>query len=379
MRILHVINNLGSGGAERLIAESLPLMKAYPGVEVELLLLTEANSVFLEGLKKEGIKVTSLNSGKNIYSIYNPLNILKIAKEITKKSYDIVHVHLFPAQYWVALAKIFIKSRDFKLLTTEHNTNNRRRGKFYFRPIDKFIYSIYDCVISISSSTQENLLYWLMPEEKERKKFRVIENGINLDKFINAVPFDKRDFNEYITTQSKILCMVARFSEQKDHATLIQAMQRLPEHVHLLLVGEGPLRQEKEKLVVEMGLGKRVHFLGFRRDVERIIKTVDVVVLSSNWEGLPLAVLEGMAAGKPVIASRVSGLQDIVEDEEMLFEVGNEQELAEKISWLLNDERAYAEKAGEARKRSKKYDIKNMVDRYMETYFELCGVKIYKR
>lgn len=82
MRILHVINNLGSGGAERLVAESLPLMKAYPGVEVELLLLTEANSVFLEGLKKEGIKVTSLNSGKKIYSIYNPLNILKIAKEI---------------------------------------------------------------------------------------------------------------------------------------------------------------------------------------------------------------------------------------------------------------------------------------------------------
>jgi glycosyltransferase involved in cell wall biosynthesis len=379
MRILHVINNLGSGGAERLVAESLPLMKAYPGVEVELLLLTEANSVFLEGLKKEGIKVTSLNSGKNIYSIYNPLNILKIAKEITKKSYDIVHVHLFPAQYWVALAKIFIKSRDFKLLTTEHSTNNRRRGKFYFRPIDRFIYSLYDCIISISPSTQENLLIWLKPATEESKKYRIIENGINLDNFCNAIPYDKRELSQFITNETRTICMVGRFTEAKDHATLIQAMQRLPEHVHLLLVGEGPLRQEKEKLVVEMGLGKRVHFLGFRRDVERIIKTADVVVLSSNWEGFGLSAVEGMAAGKPVIASRVPGLKDVVEDEELLFEVGNEQELAEKISWLLNDERAYAEKAGEARKRSKKYDIKNMVDRYMETYFELCGVKIYKR
>ena len=107
--------------------------------------------------------------------------------------------------------------------------------------------------------------------------------------------------------------MVARFSEQKDQPTLIKAIKELPENVHLLLIGEGTLKQKNENLAKEIGVSDKVHFLGFRNDVERILKTVDIVVLSSNWEGFGLAAAEGMAAGKPVIASKVEGLREIVD------------------------------------------------------------------
>lgn len=370
MKILHVINNLGSGGAEKLIEESVPLINTYPKIEAEVLLLTSYNSVFLENLKSKGVRVEALNLG----SIYNPLNIFKIKEKIEKNKYDIVHAHLFPTQYWVAISKMLIKSKKIKFITTEHNTSNRRRGKVYFLLIDRYVYSQYDCIISISNSTQDNLINWINPPQEEITKYKVIENGINLDRFINAIPYQKREIKQEFSEKTKLLCMVGSFTEQKDQQTLIKAMEKLPNSVHLLLLGEGPLQEEKKMLVSKMGLEKRIHFLGFRNDVERILKTVDIVILSSNWEGFGLAALEGMAAGKPVIGSNVSGLRDVIGDQDLLFEVGNEFDLANKIINLLNNKEMYFQKAKQMQRRSENYDIKNMVDKYVEQYFELYNL-----
>lgn len=240
LKILHIINNLGSGGAEKLIEESLPILNNFQGIKADVLLLTDDKNVFDKTLKLKGIKVDVIK----FHSIYNPLNILEIKKYIKKNNYDIVHAHLFPTQYWVAIAsKLMFRNRP-KFITTEHSTHNRRRDKFYFRFIDKYIYSSYDLIISISQKTQENLVYWLRPKANQLKKFIVIENGINIDKFRNAIPYKKEELNPSFTEETKLICMVGRFSEQKDQATLIKAMKYLPEDIHLLLVGEGPLRKK---------------------------------------------------------------------------------------------------------------------------------------
>ncbi|MEK3697504.1 glycosyltransferase [Paenibacillus sp. FSL R10-2199] len=364
MKILHIINNLGSGGAEKLIEETLPLMNNNSSISVELLLLTNEANVFEKGLKAANINISVVP----IRRIRSPLNIFYIRKHIIKGKFDVVHVHLFPAQYWTAMACMFIKKRRPKLITTEHNTSNRRRGKKLFRYIDKFIYSKFNIIISISMATKKALDSWINLFGKSEEKSIVIENGINLEKFKNAKGYVKSEIVSAFTNETKILCMIGRFSTQKDHQTLIRAVAMLPENIHLLLIGEGELIKANKALVTNLSINDRIHFLGFRNDIEKIIKTVDILILSSNWEGFGLAALEGMSAGIVVLGTDVEGLSEVIGDEDQLFQVGDAKELANKIMVFLNDNQLYLNKANAGFTRSGKYDISNMVAKYIDIY-----------
>lgn len=259
------------------------------------------------------------------------------------------------------------------LITTEHNTYNRRREKRYFKYIDRFIYSSYDKIISISNDTKKAIISWLEPSNKMLEKFIVIENGININRFKEAKPYRKDEINKNFTETTKLLCMVGRFTDQKDQKTLIRAILELPKEVHLLLVGEGTLRQENERIAKRLGVEDRVHFLGFRNDVERILKTVDIVVLSSHWEGFGLVATEGMAAGKPVIASDVAGLKNVVKEAGMLFTVGDYKDLSKKIEALLINNYEYRRISQKCSIKAEKYTIETMVNKYIQLYKDVLS------
>ena len=118
----------------------------------------------------------------------------------------------------------------------------------------------------------------------------------------------------------------------------------------------------------ELGLQKRVLFLGIRTDVARLLKTASVSIVSSHWEGFGLAAVEGMAVMKPVIATNVPGLSNVVKGAGILFEKGNEKELASKINELLNDQYYYNAVAEAGFERAKQYDINSMVDKLIGSY-----------
>ena len=357
MKVLHIINNLGSGGAEKLLEDLIPLMNKMENVEADILLLTDEKNVFYDSLINKGVKVDVVKY-RNMYDIRN---IFEIKKHIVDGDYDIVHTHTFPTQYWVALSRMFIENKKVKFITTEHSTHNRRREKFYFRYIDKLIYTQYDSIISITEKTRDNLIDWIDPKHKKIDKHVVIENGVDIAKIKAALPYKKNELINGITENTKLICMVGRFSEAKDQPTLIRAVSKLSRDIHLILVGEGPLISDNKKLAEELGISDRVHFLGFRQDIPRILKTVDIVVLSSHWEGLSLASIEGLASGKPFIASKVPGLEEIVEGHGVLFEKGNYNQLCEIITSLLNDSKIYNETAKSCVQQSKKYELKNTV------------------
>ena len=357
MKVLHIINNLGSGGAEKLLEDLIPLMNKMENVEADILLLTDEKNVLYDSLINKGVKVDVVKY-RNMYDIRN---IFEIKKHIVDGDYDIVHTHIFPTQYWVALSRMFIENKKVKFITTEHSTHNRRREKFYFRYIDKLIYSQYDSIISITEKTRDNLIDWIDPKHKKIDKHVVIENGVDIAKIKAALPYKKNELINGITENTKLICMVGRFSEAKDQPTLIRAVSKLSRDIHLILVGEGPLISDNKKLAEELGISDRVHFLGFRQDIPRILKTVDIVVLSSHWEGLSLASIEGLASGKPFIASKVPGLEEIVEGHGVLFEKGNYNQLCEIITSLLNDSKIYNETAKSCVQQSEKYELKNTV------------------
>ena len=365
MKILQVINTLDTGGAEKLLLETIPLF-IEKGIQVDVLVFEGMQGICLNKLQELNCcSIYSLNSK----SLYSPFNVFKIIKYLNK--YDLIHVHLFHAQYWVVLAKILSFSK-VKLVFTEHSTFNRRRQIPFFRMLDNFIYKQYDKIVCISNGVKNELINKF---KLSLSSLEIIENGININKFQNAVLLNRADIHELISDQDKLLVQVSKFRPEKDQSTVIKSMSLLPDHFKLILVGEGPLRNECELLVNVLGLEKRVFFLGNRNDVESILKTAHLSILSSHWEGFGLVAVEGMAASKPVIVSDVTGLSEVVVGAGLLFEKGNELQLANKVRDLLLSENLdyYNEISNKCKIRAQQFDINNMVSNSINLYNNLLS------
>lgn len=356
MKILQVINSLSIGGAEKLILDTIPLYQ-QKDIKMDLLSLTDSKASFM--IKLEEItngEITVLSSS----SIYNPINIFRIIPYL--KKYDIVHVHLFPTSYWVVFAKMLSFSK-VKLVFTEHNTHNRRRDIGLFRILDRFVYKRFSVVTAITEGVKIELQKHL----NYNSDIRVINNGID------TISFKGRNTSgySYFAQDDFKLIQVSSFRKQKDQNTIIRSLLLLPSQVKLILVGDGSLIEESKSLVDSLNLNDRVKFLGNRYDIPELMNYADVAILSSNWEGFGLAIIEGMAAGKPAIASDVDGIREIVNGYGLLFEKGNEKELAQHILNLLNDKEFYKEVSEGCLKRAQDFDINRMVDSYIELYKEL--------
>jgi len=348
VRILHIIPSLEIGGAQRLLSDLLPLQKLNN--DVKLLVFKSMDTAFQKSIEANGIEIIDLHC-KNFRSPFIVKKLLPYMKQC-----DIVHVHLFPTLYWVAMAASYYKRS--KLVYTEHSTHNRRRDKVWFEPIEYYIYGKYDRLISISQQTQDNLMEWLKAK-KDDKRFVVIENGVNLSVFSSVIP---------ITNKRKQIIMVSRFASMKDQETVIQAMVDVNEDAELILVGDGSERRHCEEVARKLGLTDRVRFLGARSDIPKLVSQSYIGVQSSIWEGFGLTAVELMAAHKPVVATNVNGLKQVVEGAGCLFEVGDSKTLAFHINKLLKDESLYTTLADRCYERAKQYDIKNMVMRYQEVY-----------
>ena len=355
MRVLQVINSLNTGGAEKLIIDCVPLYQKK-GLDVDVLLLNDKPSAFRHLLEQ---KSTGKVFGLSKHTVYNPILIFKI----------IPFLNLFPALYWVILAKWFSCSIT-KIIYTEHSTHNRRRDTSLFKWIDRIIYKELNRIITIANEVDYNIKDHL--KYKDLSKFQLINNGVDINKFTIAKPLSK---NIFFSKDDYILIQVSSFREQKDQPTLIKAMEFLPENIKLLLVGEGPLKVLSEQITEELGLTDRIKFLGIRNDIPELLKTADIVILSSHHEGLSLSSIEGMSV-KPFIASNVPGLKEIVSGYGLLFDQGDCKGLADKVLLLINDAKYYNEIAKKCAERAKEFDIDSMVDQYVNVYKSVSKSKI---
>lgn len=354
MRVLQVIDSLAIGGAEKLIRETVPLLVAK-GNQVDVVLLNgEKTHLYKELEALNCCTIFTLGT-----SYYNPIYILKLIPFFYK--YDVVHVHLFPAQYFAAIARLFC-FKKVKLFFTEHNTSNRRLENKKFRLIEKLIYACYDNVICITEEVKSVLKEKL---NLSNNKLLVIENGVNLNKVNTSIKYNRELFN--YSVNDKILIMVAGFREQKDQDSVIKALKLLPEDYKLLLIGDGARRPILEDLVETLQLQDRVTFLGIRNDVYALMKMCDIAILSSHWEGFGLVAVEAMASGIPLIASNVQGLAQVVDGGGLLFEPSNVEDLITKIV-ELNDSNLYQQTINNCLEKSKNYSINNMLDKLYKVY-----------
>lgn len=359
MKILHVIGTMDMGGAQSLLVELAPVQKKMGCAVTVLQLKNPKDDTLAKKLMAEGINVEILNPTRPEKSIMNIFSLIPYLKK-----YDIVHVHLFPAQYWVALAKLISFSK-VPIVTTEHSTTNKRRNSRIFKYIDTFIYKCYKEVVACSDKAKETFI------QRYRGINAVsIPNGVNIEKYTKAIPYSKKellgiDEDTFVTT------MVARFAYPKRQDVLVEALAKLSSKHHAVFVGgkendEGLLKVKK--LSEDIGVAERVHFLYSRPDVPRILKSSDAVLMSSEYEGLSLSSIEGMACGHPFIATDVNGLREVVNGAGLLVECGNADDLATALNRLATDDVHYNKTVERCLERASEFDITTVAELYMNEY-----------
>ena len=355
MRILQVITSLQTGGAEKIVVD-LSLKLKSRGHDVDVVAFAGGPSIFKQALIDGGCGVIEFSQTE---SVYNFKHVKRLKKLMTH--YDIVHTHNTSPQLFAAMAKGSCKA---KLVTTEHSTNNRRRSIWGYRSIDRWMYSRYDKIVCISDIAKEKLLEHI--GNNYQQKVLTINNGVDVQRFYTANEAPNLRLPDCFVT-----VMVAGFREAKDQDTLIRAISLLPAQYRLWLVGDGVRRAELESAVTSAGVGGRVSLLGIRSDVPQVLKSADVVVMSSHWEGLSLSNIEGMSSGRPFVASDVDGLREVTKGYGVLFPHGDAEALAGVIRQLHDDKAYYDEVADKCYQRAMMFDINKMVDGYESVYKEL--------
>ena len=361
MRILHVITSLQTGGAETLVVNLMPRFRAL-GHEVGVVVFNGQRTVLMERLERECPECRVYRLGT---SYYNPWYIVKLARLM--RQYDIVHTHNSSPQLFAVIANIVCRKR---LVTTEHNTNNRKRGNWLLSVIDKWMYTKYDRIICISNQAELNLRNYIQSKQSTEARIQTILNGVDI-KAIHATP----PIND-MKSGKFIVLMVAGFRPQKDQDTLIRAMALLPkEQYELWLVGDGERRHDLELIIDNLQLNDYVRLLGLRTDVPNILKAADVIVMSTHYEGLSLSNIEGMAAGKPFVASDVEGIHEVTAGYGILFPHEDADALASIIQRLHDDRQCYQEVADRCYERAQQFDISQMVRKYNDLYFQMMSEK----
>lgn len=351
MKILQVITSLSTGGAEKIVVELSLALKAL-GHEVDVCVFSGGNTLFKKKLVDGGCKVIEFSQKNNVYSIKNLIHLKRLIH-----NYDIVHTHNSSPQLYAAIASLFT---NVKLITTEHSTNNRRRKWSWYKLIDRWMYGRYDHVVCISEIAEKKLKEYI---SLDNVNISTINNGVDVQKFANAEPVPallESDFFHVV--------MIAGFREAKDQDTVIRAIALLPDEYELWLVGDGVRRPEIESEIVKQDVAERVKLLGIRSDVPQILKSADVIVMSSHWEGLSLSNIEGMSSGKPFVASEVNGLKEVTAGYGILFPHGDAKSLADVIKKLHDDSEYYHQVAERCYQRALQYDIRKMVDAYEQLY-----------
>ncbi len=364
MKILYIINNLTKGGAETLIVNFLNKASKIPSIEVELLVLVNNIHISNLSLLKSGNVKTHIlcNDG-----LYNPFKMFFLLRKFFKRSsYSCIHVHLFPAMYWIAILH-WIGIIRCPIIFTEHSNRNNRIGKVKFKWVERKIYQQYQIIICVSQSVVKTLQNWVVPSSK----LIVINNGIDLNEATTTIDL-KKELN--IDTNSLLILMVARFEPNKDHITLLSAVKKLQNtNIKVLLAGEGRTLTLVKNYVLANGLEKQCFFLGVRDDIRSVMKSVDLNVLSTEYEGLSGVTIESLAANKPFIGTDVPGVKELVGDNFGLVKYQDVEKLAEKITSLLFDKEKITQNTTLNFMKVQQFDINFMLKEHLHLYSKITS------
>ncbi len=350
------------GGSEK---EVLELVRNLNGEKYALYVSSLiAGGKLLDEIRALGAQV-NLFPVKRIYSIFGIMRGLEFIRFLRDKHIDAIMLFHFGSDVW---GTIFGRLAGVRLIIS----NRRDIGfwrKWYHHLAYRLINRWVDVIIANSNAGREMII---RDERIPDDKVKVIYNGIALKKII--VKNEK--------SGSTVIGYVGNFNPVKGHEYLLRAavdvIRKVPS-THFLLVGDGPLKQEMVTLVERLGISKSVTFTGARNDIPELLSMMDICVLPSLSEGLSNSILEYMAASKPIIATKVGGTPELIEDRKtgLLVEPKNTAQLSEAIIHLI-DNREEAKRYGEAARRvaEEKFSLPRAMGEYDALFREGTGKRL---
>lgn len=364
INVLQIVPGLDPGGAEQ-VALSIAVNINDDNFRTGLVSLYDhCDEKMLESLNKKGVPVFRLGKHKG----FDPGIYKKLYDAIGEFHADVVHTHIGALRYAFVPAKI---KRVRLIVHTLHNYAEKE-----VVPWAAWISRIAFIAGVVPVATSKQCLE-SFEAKYGVKNIPLIYNGIGLQNFEGTATSRQRwrkinGFND----DSVIFVNVARLRPQKNQAMLIKAfcrMRRGGRGSHLVIVGDGPQKEALNRLISEEGASKCVHLLGQRDDIPEILSSSDVFVLSSDYEGTPLSVIEAMISGLPVISTPVGIIPEILERGASgeIVGVKDQAAMCAAMEKMAADEGARKEQGLQARKTAeKRFDAKRMVKEYEDLYMK---------
>jgi glycosyltransferase involved in cell wall biosynthesis len=368
IKILHLISSAGFFGAENMVAQLAVAQKkngsCHPVVGVFKNSLHPLVKVE-EDFEKKGVETITIPCrGKA-----DPSAIFKVRRLIRDTRVDIIHGHGYKSNTYAFFASL---PRTTRRVATCHNWLGESIKMKSYAALDRFLLRRFDAVAAVSNEVKDKLLLSGVSPEK----ITIIRNGIETSVFQITTPKREMKIKFNIPEDYAVIGTVGRISEEKGHRYMLAAaktiLDRYPKTI-FIIIGDGPLRDELES---EFG-SQRIRFTGLRSDTPQWYHCMDIFVLPSLTEGLPLVVLEAMASGLPVVATRVGSVPTVVKESEtgLLVEPGDANAIRMSLAELLNKPDQARKMGDEGRKRvTEHYSAEGMASDYAKIYHRLTSV-----
>ena len=376
IKILHISATSTGGVGYHLLMLARYINKDF----FELAFALPSDSHFYYKILKEGVKVYNLKISRNPWTFKNLQAFYKLWKIIKKNDFDIVHTHTSVGGF---IGRVIAKIKGIPLVlwsihgwAFNYPYGSLGRRKF-FKIIEKGLDHLTDYYIAVSKNMKQ---VGIEASITNSKKIKVIHHGIEITNKVHTnLTTAKEEFG--IDKNSPVIGTIGRLEPQKSVDDLIKAVSYLKDkysNIKLILVGDGPLRKNLEELAQELNIKNNIIFTGWKKDVNKYIACMDIFCFSSRWESFGIALLEAMRARKPIIATCVGGIPEIVENEKggILVPPQSPKYLANAVDYLLFNKKV-REKMGNYNKNQikKKFDIRKVIRKYENFYKEI--VKCY--
>ncbi len=364
VKILHLITELSTGGAQTALLRLLTHLDRNR-FEPSVVCLYNGDGEPAQQIRALDIPVIDVGmSGKlRLDALWRLYTVLRQTRP------TILHTWMFHANL---PGRILGRLSGAPIIISSERTMGQE-SRWRYR-LNRLSAPLSDRVVCVSQRVAD---FVIQKVGVPRNKVVVIPNGVDARPFTNLPPKTQARARLNLPAEKNLVGSIARLTPVKRLDVLLRAISALPD-VQLLIVGDGPEGPNLIQLGQKLGLTARLHFAGQQSDIALWLAAMDVCVLSSDWEGMPNAALEAMAAGLPVVATAVGGAPEVVLDKETGFLVPprNPKALAGAIETLLRDP-ALRHKMGRAgyERVQQHFTLRQMVERTQELYEELMALK----
>lgn len=354
LTVLHVNTQRGWRGGER---QTIWLASALERLGHRSVVAARASDELATRAAASGLQVLSLSPGFEA----DPLAALQLRSAIRLHGVDVVHAH---AAHAVAIGALATVGRGGPPLVVTRRMDIPLRSNVGTR----WKYGRASAVIAISRATADALRASGIPAER----VRLVHSGIDMTR--QVVPASRETLASLgIPDKVPLVVQVGQLAGDKDPVTLVRAVAHARSAVpllHALMVGDGPLRPDVERAVEEAGLQDVVRLAGYRNDADALLAAADVVTLTSRREGLGSVLLDALALGRPVVATRAGGIPDAVLENEtgFLAEPGDAAALGDGIAMLLRDPELWTRMSQSSLARAREFSMEAIARRTLEVY-----------